>query len=535
MSFKADYVIQHAKILTMDRNNPRASAMAIWKDKIVAVGNESDIASLVGPDTKIWNLNGKCVMPGLNDSHGHLMYYAYGLAKVDCTGVTSIQEMLDRLRARAAETAPGTWVEGFGYDEMQMVEQREPTLQELDEAIPNHPLYLARACRHVALANSLGLKAAGYDENTPNPVHGELVRDESGRLTGRLCEDAAAPLRDNMPPIPADDMVKYIEKMSQYYNSLGITSATDMGMLGDYPESTSVWSRATSGGELKVRTSSYLIWNSYTQIANTGVYLPLGNDMFRYAGRKLVLDGSGGGGTARMREPNCHDGKMGILYYTQEELNDMVWEAHRKGEQICTHAIGDAAIEMVLDAYQAAQKKLPNPKARHRIEHCSFCFPDLIERVVSEHVYPSMHPSFLWYFGEAHLRNFGEERLAGEFPFRSLLDRGVIVGNGSDSPVVDPDPRPIIYATVTRKSAKGLVCGEKERISMEEALWTYTMGGAYLSFEEDKKGSLEVGKYADFIVTDIDPTEHEPEAILSMKVECTVLGGAVVFEAGSSQ
>jgi predicted amidohydrolase YtcJ len=247
-------------------------------------------------------------------------------------------------------------------------------------------------------------------------------------------------------------------------------------------------------------------------------------------GRKILLDGSGGGGTARMSEPNAHDGKYGILYLTQEELDEAVWEAHSRGCQIAAHGIGDVAIRMILDAYKKAQDKLPRPDARHRIEHCSFAFPDIVERIVKEKVYPLFHPSFLYYFGEAHLRNFTIDRVQHEFPFRSALDKGVVVGNGSDSPVTLPDPRPAIYSTITRKSALGASCGEAECVTASEALWTYTYAGAFLTFDEKLKGTLEPGKLADFAVVDVDPTTCDPEAILDMNVEKTVLGGVTVFE-----
>jgi len=530
MSFKAEYVIKNANILTMDKNNPTASAMAVWQDRILGVGKNEDFDTITGPGTKVWDLKGKTVLPGLNDNHSHPMYVADALTKVDVTGTASHEEFFAKLRARAETTPAGEWIEGCGYDEGLFAEKREPNLEEMDRALPNHPVFVVRACMHVGLANSLALKAVGINENTPHPPGGEIVKDENGRMTGRLCEAASFVVRDAIPPSSLEKATKAIEDMGRMFNALGITSTTEMGMLTEQPDEFEIWGNVRQRGNLKVRIAGYYLGPKYRKLMNAGLPLPLGDDMFRYQGRKILLDGGGGSGTARMSQPNNHDGKYGILYFTQEELDDIVWEAHSKGQQIAAHGIGDVAITMILDSYQKAQKKLPRPDARHRIEHCSFCFPHLVERVIQEGVLPLMHPGFLYYFGETHTRNYGPERVAMEFPFRSLLDGGIVVGNGSDSPVTIPDPRPIIYESITRISKLGLSCGEKERITPYEAIYSYTAAGAYMTFDENKKGKLCPGMFADFIVTDIDPTACDPAAILSMRVERTVLGGKTVFQ-----
>jgi predicted amidohydrolase YtcJ len=305
-----------------------------------------------------------------------------------------------------------------------------------------------------------------------------------------------------------------------------------MGSISDNSMEFVVWDKVLKSDGLTVRIAAYYLEYIYRKLSDLGIPIPFGNDLFKLQGRKIILDGGGGSGTARMSEPNLHDGKYGILYHTQEELDDIVWEAHSQGRQISGHGIGDVAITMLLDAYKKAQERLPRPNARHRIEHCSFCYPPLVERVIKEGVLPLMHPGFLYYFGETHKRNYGEERVSQEFPFRSLLDGGIVVGNGSDFPVTVLNPNAILYAAITRKTARGVSCGEKERITAQEAVYSYTAAGAYLTFDEHRKGTLETGKLADIVVTDIDPTavDDEPERILEMKVEKTILGGKTVFE-----
>jgi predicted amidohydrolase YtcJ len=292
-----------------------------------------------------------------------------------------------------------------------------------------------------------------------------------------------------------------------------------------------VWDRLMKSNSLTVRIAAYLLEPMYRKFMDTGIPLPFGDETFKCQGRKIILDGTAGAGTARMSTPSRTDGSAGIAYYTQEQLDDMVWEAHSNGHQLSGHAIGDVAITMFLDAYKKAQDKLPRKDARHRIEHCSFCYPPLVERVVKEGALPLMHPGFLYYFGDTITKNYGEELVAQSFPFRSLLDGGVVVANGSDAPVTSLDPSFILYASIARKTASGNSCGDKERITAQEAVYSYTAAGAYFTFDEHRKGTLEAGKLADVVVTNIDPAavDDEPERMLELKAEMTILGGKTVF------
>jgi predicted amidohydrolase YtcJ len=529
MAFKADLVIKNANIRTMDKKNPVASALAVYGDTIIGVGNFEDFSTITGPDTEILDLSGKTVLPGLNDNHSHPLFGVGILSKVNLTGTKSHAEFFERLKARAAETPAGQWIEAFGYDEGNFAESREPGLEELDAAVPDHPLAISRVCLHVGLANSLALKARGYGPDTPDPPGGEIVRRD-GKLTGRLCETAYAAMAEVIPPTSPEKLGRTMKQLSGMYNALGITSTTEMGVISEGKELT-IWDKALKSAGLTVRVAAYCLDGMYKKLRDAGAPIPLGNDLFRIQGRKIMLDGSGGAGTARMSEPSLFDGNAGITYHTQEVLDEIVWEAHAQGVQISTHAIGDVAITMILDAYRKAQERLPRPDARHRIEHCTFCYPPLIERVIREGVLPLMNPGFLYYFGDTLTRNYGD-RVSQSFPFRSLLDGGIVVASGSDFPVAAIDPRPIIRAALVRKAASGLSCGEKERITAREVMYSYTAAGAYLTFDEHRKGTLEAGKLADIVVTDIDPTavDDEPDRIMDMKVERTILGGETVFE-----
>ncbi|MDR1572873.1 MAG: amidohydrolase [Clostridiales Family XIII bacterium] len=530
MAFHADFVIKNANIRTMDKKNPTASALAVLGDTILGVGAFEDFATVTGPDTEILDLTGKTVLPGFNDNHSHPLFTAGSLSKVNLTGTKSHSEFFARLKARADETPAGEWIEAFGYDEGNFAEGKEPSIEALDAAFPDHPVCVARVCQHVGLVNSRALTAKGYGPETPDPPGGEIAR-ENGKPTGRLLETAFTAMKDVIPPADAERLSKLMERMSGVYNSFGVTSTTEMGAFDDPKVYFGAWDRLLKNGGLTVRIAAYLLEPMYRKFMDTGIPLPFGGDLFRCQGRKIILDGTAGAGTARMSVPSRTDGNAGIAYYTQEQLDDMVWEAHSHEQQVSIHAIGDIAVTMSLDAYKKAQDKLARGDARHRIEHCSFCYPPLVERVIKEGVLPLMHPGFLYYFGDTITRNYGEELVAQSFPFRSLLDGGIVVANGSDTPVTAPDPSVILYASIVRKSANGLSCGEKERITAAEAVYSYTAAGAYFTFDEHRKGTLEAGKLADIVVTNIDPTtvDDEPERILEMKAEQTILGGKTVF------
>jgi predicted amidohydrolase YtcJ len=523
-------VIKNANIRTMDKKNPVASALAVFGEKILGVGSFEDFATVTGPDTEILDLAGKTVLPGLNDNHSHPLFGVGILSKVNLTGSKSHSEFFEKLKARAAETPAGEWIEAYGYEEALFAEGREPVLEELDAAVPDHPLCISRVCLHVGLANSLALKARGYGPDSPDPPGGEIVKKD-GKLTGRLNETAYSAMAEVIPPASVDSLAKAMRRLSGMYNALGITSTTEMGVLSEGGE-LPIWDKSLKEDCLTVRVAAYCLDAMYKKLREAGAPIPLGNDMFKLQGRKIMLDGSGGAGTARMSEPSLYDGNAGLTYHTQEALDEIVWESHSRGVQVSTHAIGDVAITMILDAYKKAQERMPRKDARHRIEHCSFCYPPLIERVVKEGVLPLMNPGFLYYFGDTLTRNYGD-RVSQAFPFRSLLDGGIVVATGSDFPVAAIDPKTIIRAAIVRKTASGLSCGEKERISAEEAVYSYTAAGAFLTFDEHKKGTLEAGKLADIVVTDIDPTsvDDEPDRIMEMKVERTIVGGKTVFKA----
>ncbi|MDR1778259.1 MAG: amidohydrolase [Clostridiales Family XIII bacterium] len=533
MGIKADLIVKNANVITFDDTNPVGESIAVLGGRILGVGSYADFETVLSPDTEVIDAAGLTVIPGLNDNHCHPLALAQNLPKVDMTGVTSLAEFFRRIEEKAKVTPAGEWISATNYQEEFFAEQREPTLAELDAAVPAHPVFIVHSSNHVGLANSLALAKLGIDENTPDPIGDEIVKKD-GKLTGRLCENAChKAMKASLPQTSTETLVQYAKEMCRIYNSYGFTSAADMCFVEDRADEYDVWMRLRAEEALTLRVAAYVLPKQYRKFTEGHLPFPAGDDLFRIQGLKLILDGGASSGTSKMGEPNVHDGKTGILYFEQEELNEMVFAAHARGHQVAIHGIGDVAIDHILTAYENAQARLPRPDARHRIEHCSFCYEPLIERVAGGGFLPHFHPGFLWYFGDVHLRNFGQARLEKEFPYRTMLGRGVKIAIGSDCPVTSPDPAYIIYSAIARRSKNGVQCGETEKVTAREALESYTKSGAYFTYDEKVKGMLAPGLLADMTILNMDPTapevDAEPERILELKAERTLLAGKTVY------
>jgi predicted amidohydrolase YtcJ len=518
----------------MDPRAPEVQAIAVIGNIIAGVGSNEDMEPLVGSGTRVFDLGGKAVLPGFNDSHNHPA--AWGFVENDvsitpecCPDLPTLKKLLAQ---RAAEMTPGKWLYGWGFDESRMKEGRMPTAQDLDEGAPNHPVLITRTCGHIAVANSAAIKLAGIGDGTPDPQGGQIVRDEHGHATGILLESAKDIVKGVAPPYSKDDLVRALELATKRHLSVGITSSTDAGILYSVTEEIEGWVVAHAEGKLGVRTYTMLLRQNWDRLLEAGILRSYGNDMHRFGSVKFFLDGGVGGATAATVEPYLtppHEN--GILYMEQDELNETLKKYHELGLQISCHAIGDRAIDQVLNAYEKVLHESPRPNHRHRIEHFSMATPKQIERAKALHVYLTMNPGFFYYLGDSHLKCIGE-RTQREFPMKRALEQGLIVATGTDSPVINGDPKYSLYGSVFRKTMSGKLCGTQQAISMEQAIWAYTQAGAYLSFEENRKGSITQGKLADFVVLSMDPMgvcENEGEKLLEMRVVATVLDGKCVY------
>lgn len=515
-----------------------AEAVALWGGKVLASGTAAEIAGLIGPRTRVVDLKGRLATPGLNDAHMHLLPYGIAMTEVDLRpkAASTLAALLDALAARAAVTPKGEWITGRGYDHFLLDTGRHPFREELDSVCPDHPVLITRTDGHISVANSLALRRAGIDESTPQPDGGH-IEHQNGRLTGLLAENARFPVQQVMPKPGEAALVEAIERGGRDLLSYGITSCMDaaVGMYNGWTEMLA-YQRAHREGRLPVRVYACLIGDKERSIlreAREAGYVTGGGDaMLRIGPVKFFTDGSFGGRTAAMFAPYKGGGPedTGILCLTDDEVMRMTRETHAAGYALAIHAIGDRAIEQILTAMEAALDEMPDPDRRHRIEHCGWLTPGQIDRMAARHILPAPQPAFHYYFGDLYKSLIDEARADASYPMRTWMEKGLHPSASTDCPVCEIAPMPNLYTMVTRKTFRGTVMGEAERLSLPEALHAYTWASAYGSKEEGIKGRLVPGQLADVAVFSRDIFDAPPEAILDTVCDMTILGGEVVYE-----
>lgn len=537
MAIQADIVLRNGPIWC-GREEGVVEALAIFRDKVLAAGSDAEIKPLIGPKTRVIDLKGRLATPGLNDSHLHLVSLGMTMGWVDSKpeSAPTLEALLGAIAARAAQSKPGEWILSRGYDQTKLDTGRHPYREELDRAAPNNPVMLVRACGHIAICNSEALRLGGIDEQSPTP-QGGLIEQQNGRLTGLLAENARAPVQAAIPAATEEDIIAGIERGGRYLLSLGITSCMDaaVGQKGGFRE-IAAYHRAKRDGRLPVRTWLTLLGDDGRSIVpqcyDAGLISGTGDEMLMIGGVKLFLDGSAGGRTAWMTEPYLGEDKTtGVWMWEDAELERMVLDAHKKGYQLVCHAIGDAAIEQLITAYEKALAAYPDPDRRHRIEHCGFSTPAQHERMVKAGIYPCPQQVFIHDFGDAYVKVLGPERALPSYPFRTWFDLGLKPATGSDAPVCDPNPFPNFHTMLTRETWKGTVMDAAQRVSIEEALQAYTEFGAFSQKQEKVKGKLAPGFLADVAVFSRDLLTAAPADILKdTSCDLTILGGEVVYE-----
>ena len=517
---------------------PRVEAVAIRDGRVMATGTAAEIQSMTGPKTRVIPLDGRFAMPGLYDAHMHLLPVGIDMSRVDLRpeAAPTLESMLEALRAKASGTPKGEWVLGRGFNHFLLDVGRFPHRDELDRACPDHPCYIVRTDGHSAVANSRALALAGIDETTPQP-EGGLIEIRDGRLTGMVAETGREPFEAVLPHSSVDEMVEAIERAGHLMLRHGITSVMEAAIgLHDGWDEMVAYRRARDDGRLPVRVYGCVMADKtrsiLPQAMAEGLVTGAGDEMFRIGPVKIFTDGSAGSKTAAMTRDYLGDpGNKGLLCIPdQSELDAMVKQAHDAGWQMGIHAIGDGAIEQVLNAIEAAQDANPATDRRHRIEHCGWLRPDQMDRLERLQVLPVAQASFLYWFGDNYETVLEAERIAASHPFRTWTLRGLNPSASTDCPVTDIDPRAVIYNMVTRKTRTGKVFGPEQCLSIEEALHAYTFGSAYASHEEGLKGRLVPGQLADIAVFDRDLTAVAPETLLDAVCELTLRGGEILHD-----
>jgi len=537
---KADLILLspygEKNIITMDIHNPYEEALAIKDGKIFAMSSIAEMKEFKGPKTEVIELKNKMAMPGLIDAHVHFITVGTNMLGINLKGkdIKSIEDIKHKVKERATVTPFGKWIRGWGYDHTKLVENRHPTRFDLDEASPDKPVILTRTCGHIAVANSKALELAGIKDDALDPPGGKFGRSD-GKINGVLYETA----QDAVLKASAYTLEEYKEGVKiadREFLSCGVTSVNDEGMGGRLGMRALV--EAVMSHEINIRicasAASILGDKSGDYFLETGLITGFGNDRICLGPYKVMVDGGSSGPTCATRQPYASDpNNTGILYYSQEELDDLIEKAHARGFQVSAHCVGDRAIEMMLNAIEKAFEKHPRKTTkglRPRIEHCAICPPDLISRIKKLGVVPIAQPIFFYEFGDGYLRNYGLQRTEHMFPMKSFNQNGIIAAMSTDCPVTTLNPFMNIYEAVTRKTMNGQSCGQTECITVEEALRAYTFGSAYASFQEDVKGSLEIGKLGDVVVLPKNILVADIEDVKNMKIDATIVGGNVVYQ-----
>lgn len=524
-------IVHGGPILTMDPARPEVEAIGIVGNRIAAAGSLAEVRDLV-PGAEAFDLAGRLATPGLYDAHCHVMMTGFALNELDLSAeaAPAIADIQRLVAEAAARLSAGTWIVGQGYDQASLTEQRHPTRADLDAVAPDHPVLLWRSCHHIAAVNSAALRVAGVSAATADPGDGRIDRDASGEPTGVLREAAVGLVSSAIPEPSEDQIAAAIVAGGNAFRRHGVTSVAEAGIR--LPEQMRAYQRLAGRGDLPLRTYLMMIIDdTLDAMIDLGITTGFGDDWLRIGNAKLFSDGSIGGRTARMRQP--YEGEpdnYGIWMIPPDEIKAKVLRAHLAGFQIGIHAIGDAAIELILDAYAEAQAAAPRPDIRHRIEHCSIVDLPLIERIAREKVVPIPGTTFLHYTRPAYEQNLGRERFRYAYAMKTFAEHGIIAAASSDAPVVPVDPLLGIETMVTRLDRTGADAWTEERISVEDAIRAYTVNAAFASHEETIKGALKPGYLADISIFDRDLRAIEPTAIHTAAVDATIQDGAVVYE-----
>jgi len=533
----ADLVVFNAKVHTVDTQAPRAEAFAVKDGRFTAVGTSADMKALIAKGTRTFDAKQMTIVPGFIDCHNHApgntLLYEVVVGNPYVVEFVTISSIVEKLRAKARETPPGTWVEGFFFDDTKVKDNRQLNVHDLDQVSKDHPVVVEHRGGHTSFYNSKALEMADINRNTPNPPGGTIDRDANGDLNGRVTDRARGAFNrvGKRPSFTEEqrlqrdrDGLAYISKQFVRY---GLTSVHHEG--GNLAALQEVRAR----GELLHRVSYEASGKVLDSMIAGGIMTGFGDEWIRLgATSEHTVDGSFSERTMALSTPypGVTPPYKGNVTETQDELNAWIERVHRAGIQVNCHANGDVSIDMVLTAVERAQRLFPRTGARPKITHCTLINDGLVRRIKASGVVPAVFTSYAYYNSDK-FRFYGEELMTRCMAFRSFLDAGVAVAAGSDFSPGPFDPRMAIQGMVTRTGWDGKTWGANQRISVDEALRVNTINGAYNSHEEAIKGSITPGKLADFVVLSDDPFTVDKEKIKDIQIVRTVAGGSTVYQA----
>lgn len=537
-----DMVVFNAKVITVDPQRPRAEAFAIKNGRFLAVGSNPDVRNLIRRGTPTWDAKGAAIVPGFIDTHNHgrgaILLYEVLVGNPFEVEFVTIDSIIQKLRARAAQTPAGTWVEGYFFDDTKVKDGRPLTVNDLNQVSKDHPVAVHHRGGHTSFYNSKAFELADVNSQTPNPAGGTFDRDSSGALNGRATDNAnnvfhrvgkrQTVTEENSgldaPVEGLDREIAGTTHISKMFARYGVTSVHHEG--GSLP----AMQKVRANGDLKHRISYEAAGRELDAMIAAGIQSGFGDEWIRFgATSEHVVDGSFSERTMALSVNYPGTTYKGNVTTTQSDLNAWVEKVHRAGIQANCHANGDVAIDMYLTAFERAQKLFPRRDARPKITHCTLINDDLIRRMKALDAVPALFTTYAYYNSDK-FSFYGEDLMRRSMAFRSLLDAGIHVGAGSDFSPGPFDPRMAIQGMVTRTGWDGKTWGANQKISLDEAIRVNTINGAYNSHEENIKGSITAGKLADYVVLAEDLHSIPVDRIKDVSIVRTVVGGRIVYE-----
>jgi predicted amidohydrolase YtcJ len=517
---EATLAITNANVITLNPKQPRAEAIAIQNEKIIAVGSNKEVRKYISNKTRMIDAKNRTVVPGLVDCHVHMTGFGQFLQTLDLRNVESIKEIQRKLREYTQKHPEKSWILGGRWDQERFAEKRYPTRWDLDAAVADKPVFLIRVCGHMGVVNSMALQLAGITRETTVDGGKIDLNEATGEPNGILRENALELVWKAIPKPGAKELEEACILACEKAVKAGLTC---VHWIVGSAEEIRIIQKLCFEGKLPLRVYLGIPADLLDELVDLGLLTGFGNDMVKIGFVKVFADGSLGARTAALKEPYSDNPETkGMMLYTQRKLNRLVSKAHRAGLQLGVHAIGDRAIEAVLKAFRKALKEHPRENHRHRVEHCSVLNPRLIRRMKRLGLIASVQPHFVvsdfWVADRV-----GKDRSRWVYPFKMLMQEGLIVASGSDCPVEPINPLLGVWAAVTRKSVA------EESLTVEEALKTYTLNAAYASFDEDKKGIIKAGNFADLAILSDDLTKIPPDKIRNVAVEMVLVDGKIVY------
>jgi predicted amidohydrolase YtcJ len=532
---EANLVLTKGKIWTVNPKQPWAEAIAVYGEKIIAVGSNKEIEQYISEKTAVIDLNGKLVLPGLIDSHTHFMQGGQLLLQIDLRSAKSEEDFASKIKEYAESLPPGDWILGGNWDEESWPSRKLPAKEIIDPYTSENPVLIGRYDGHLSLANSLALKLAGITKQTPDPPGGKIIKNpETGEPTGILKDAAENLVSKIIPPASKEQLLAAAHAAMNEAKRFGLTGVMDNTSSADF----AIYQNLLKNGELTVRIYSLFPLPRWKELANLGIKTGFGNDMLKIGCMKGFMDGSVGSRTAMFfDEYNDDPGNYGLpnqMMFPEGNMKEMVSGADKAGLHIAIHAIGDKANNLLLNIYKETIEENGERDRRFRTEHAQHLLPEDIKRFAQLHVIASVQPYHAIDDGRWVEDRIGHKRCQTTYAFKSLLDAGTTLALGSDWPVAPLNPLTGIYAAVTRRTIDGKNPDgwfPEQKISLEEAIKGYTLNGAFAMFEENSRGSLETGKLADMVVLSEDLFSIPPEKIVDAMVMYTILGGKIIYQA----